>query len=230
MRTRIDTVYAGRVQPMPNDGRPTGIFKRPVNGPVQVGVEGITIDAQADRRVHGGPEKAVHHYPARNLARLRAAFPEIAAQLVPGSLGENISTSEWDESAVCIGDVFRAGSVLLQLNQPRSPCWKIDARFGVDGMTRLVAGHGIAGWYYRVLEAGTLQAGDVLALEARQPGAVSLREYWDLHAAARPDPDAVRRVVEAPGLAPDKRARWQQRLAWLQRNGTQSLVDGCRGS
>jgi MOSC domain-containing protein YiiM len=218
MHTRIDRVYAGRVQAMPGDGRPTGIFKTPVDGPVQVGVEGITIDAQADRRVHGGPEKAVHHYPAKNLAQLRAAFPEVAAQLLPGSLGENLSTGEWDESAVCIGDVFRAGNVLLQLNQPRSPCWKIDARFGVDGMTRFVAEHGIAGWYYRVLEPGVLQAGDTLTLEQRQRDAVSLREYWDLHAAARPELDAVRRVVAAPGLSADKRVRWQQRLEWLQRN------------
>jgi MOSC domain-containing protein YiiM len=218
MHTRIDCVYAGRVQAMPGDGRPTGIFKTPVDGPVQVGVEGITIDAQADRRVHGGPEKAVHHYPAKNLAQLRAAFPDVAGQLLPGSLGENLSTGEWDESTVCIGDVFRAGTALLQLNQPRSPCWKIDARFGVDGMTRFVAEHGIAGWYYRVLEAGSLQAGDMLVLEQRQRDAVSLRTYWDLHAAARPDLDAVRRVVDATGLAPDKRARWQQRLEWLQRN------------
>ena len=154
MQTRIDAVYAGRVQAMPNDGRPTGIFKLRVDGPVQVGIEGITIDAQADRRVHGGPEKAVHHFPAKNLERLRAAFPELAAQLVPGSFGENLSTSDWDESDVCIGDVLRAGSVRLQLNQPRSPCWKIDARFGVDGMTKFVTEQGISGWYYRVLQPG----------------------------------------------------------------------------
>ncbi|MES0872675.1 MOSC domain-containing protein [Sinimarinibacterium thermocellulolyticum] len=218
MQTRIDQVYAGCVQPMPNDGRPTGIFKTPVDGPVQVGEHGIVIDAQADRRVHGGPEKAVHHFPAKNYARLRAAFPQVATQLVPGSLGENISTSDWDESEVCIGDVLRAGSVRLQLCQPRSPCWKIDARFGVDGMTRFIAEHGLAGWYYRVLQPGAFAAGDALVLEWRAADAVSLREYWDLYAAARPDLDAVRRVVDAPGLAPDKRERWRQRLAWLQAN------------
>jgi MOSC domain-containing protein YiiM len=220
MQARIAQVYAGRVQPMPNDGRPTGIFKTPVDGPVQVGIEGLSVDAQADRRVHGGPEKAVHHYPAKNLERLRAAFPDVAAQLVPGSLGENLSTSEWDESEVCIGDVFRAGSVLLQLNQPRSPCWKIDTRFGVDGMTQFVARHGIAGWYYRVLQPGTLQTGDMLVLEQRQRDAVSLREYWNLHAETRPALDDVRRVAEAPGLAPDKRERWQQRLEWLRANAS----------
>src|SRR5690606_28005533 len=100
----------------------------------------------------------------------------------------------------------------------RSPCWKIDARFGVDGMTKFVTEQGISGWYYRVLQPGELRAGDMLVLEERQRDAVSLREYWTLQAAARPDADALRRVIDAPGLAPDKRARWQQRLAWLQAN------------
>ena len=60
-QTRVDAVFAGRVQAMPGDGRPTGIFKTAVVEPVRVGIEGLEIDAQADRRVHGGPEKAVHH-------------------------------------------------------------------------------------------------------------------------------------------------------------------------
>lgn len=218
MQTIIDAVFAGRVRAMPGDGRPTGIFKTPVDGSVAVGVLGLECDAQADRRVHGGPEKAVHHYPARNLARLRERFAQITEQLQPGCLGENLSTAVWDERDVCIGDVFRAGGVLLQLSQPRSPCWKIDARHGVDGMTQFIAEQGIAGWYYRVLEAGRLQAGDRLELVERNADPVSLREYWTLHAMNRPDHAALRRVIDTPGLAPDKRARWQQRLDWLVRN------------
>lgn len=218
MQTIIDAVFAGRVQPMPGDGRPTGIFKTPVEGIVSVGTLGLDIDAQADRRVHGGSEKAVHHYPARNLALLRERFPEIAAQLVPGCLGENLSTTAWDESDVCIGDVFRADTVLLQLSQPRSPCWKIDARHGVDGVTQFIAEQGIAGWYYRVLEPGRLKVGEGIALVERNTDPVSLREYWTLQATHRPDHDALRRVIDTPGLAPDKRARWQQRLDWLIRS------------
>src|SRR3546814_10025695 len=73
-------------------------------------------------------------------------FPEIAAQFVPGSIGENFSTDEWTEEEVCIGDVYALGSARIQLNQPRSPCWKIDARYGVDGLTQFVADQGVAGW------------------------------------------------------------------------------------
>src|SRR3546814_11858424 len=100
--------------------------------------------------LHGGPEKALHHFPARNYALFAPRFPEIAAQFVPGSIGENFSTDEWTEEEVCIGDVYALGSARIQLNQPRSPCWKIDARYGVDGLTQFVADQGVAGWYYRV--------------------------------------------------------------------------------
>src|SRR3546814_7054841 len=62
------------------------------------------------------------------------------------SIGENFSTDEWTEEEVCIGDVYALGSARIQLNQPRSPCWEIDARYGVDGLTQFVADQGVAGW------------------------------------------------------------------------------------
>src|SRR3546814_17621492 len=107
MKTIVTKIFAGAVQAMPGDGRPTGIFKQAVVGEVEIGFEGIVSDAQADRRVHGGPEKALHHFPARNYALLAPRFPEIAAQFLPGSIGENFSTDEWHEEEVCIGDGLR---------------------------------------------------------------------------------------------------------------------------
>ncbi|TJY65222.1 MOSC domain-containing protein [Sinimarinibacterium sp. CAU 1509] len=216
--TCINSVYLGRVQPMPDDGRPTAIFKQPVTTVVDVGPEGLIGDTQADLRVHGGLEKAVHHFPARNLERLRAQFPDIAAQLVPGCMGENFSTDAWDEAEVCIGDIFRAGTVLLQLGQPRSPCWKIDARHGVDGMAQFIEREGIAGWYYRVIERGQVRAGDAITLVERNTDPVSLRAFWDLRALHRPSAAQMQRVIETPGLAPERRQRLQRRLEWLQQN------------
>ncbi len=78
----------------------------PVRGRVKIASEGILGDHQADRRVHGGPEKAIHHYAATNYSNLAARFPEIAAAFVPGSIGENISASGIDEHTVAIGDLF----------------------------------------------------------------------------------------------------------------------------
>jgi len=214
----VVTLFAGNVRPMPGDGRPTGIFKAPVNGCVRIGPEGLESDAQADRRVHGGPEKAVHQLPLENHQRLAQRFPELAAGFVAGGLGENISTAGMDENDVCIGDVFALGSVRLQLNQPRSPCWKIDARHGREGIAQYVAEQGIAGWYFRVLEPGLTQSGDELRLLERNPEPVSLRELWQLQAQTRPDLARLELLTNSPGLNPGWRQRLQQRVDWLRRN------------
>lgn len=218
MQTILDSVYAGRVGVMPGDGRPTAIFKQPCAGEVQVGRLGLLDDEQADRRVHGGPEKAVHQFSRLNLPRLRAVFAQCAQALVPGAFGENLSTPDWDEGDVCIGDVFAAGTVRLQLCQPRTPCWKIDARFAVDGMTKFVAAHGIAGWYYRVLAPGILRAGDTLQLVERQADAVSVREFWQLRDDPRPDLSRLQTLQCMPGLASQWQTRLAERIDWLRRN------------
>jgi MOSC domain-containing protein YiiM len=122
------SLFIGGISALPNSGRPTAMFKQQAIGPLELGPEGFIGDEQADRRVHGGPEKAVHLYPAAHYAKLAERFPEAASQLLPGSLGENISCAELDESSVRIGDIYRLGSARLQVCQPRNPCWKIDDR------------------------------------------------------------------------------------------------------
>lgn len=218
MQVRIDAIYTGVAQAMPDDGRPTAIFKTPRRDVLGIGREGLAGDVQADRRVHGGPDKAVHQFPAEHYARFAAAFTPARGAFAPGNIGENFSSSGLREEDVCIGDVFALGSARLQLCQPRTPCWKIDARFGVDGLAQLIEREGIAGWYYRVLQTGTAQAGDTLQLLEREPQAVSLREYWQLKQATRPPAADLLRLLASPGLAENQRQRWQQRFDWLRAN------------
>jgi MOSC domain-containing protein YiiM len=107
-------LFVGAINPLPQSGRPTGMYKQPVTGLAEIGVEGFLDDKQADRRVHGGPEKAIHLYLASHYRKLAEKFPEAANQLVPGSLGENISTSDLDERGVHLGDVWQLGTSLIQ--------------------------------------------------------------------------------------------------------------------
>jgi MOSC domain-containing protein YiiM len=211
-------LYAGAVRAMPGDGRPTAIFKEAVRGRMRIGREGLEGDAQADRRVHGGPEKALHHFPLENHRRLAAQFPELAPRFVSGAIGENLSTEGCDEAAVCIGDVYALGTARIQLNQPRSPCWKIDAKFGREGITRHIAEQGIAGWYYRVLAPGEAGAGDTLVLLERNADALSLRELHNLVRAHRPPREALQRAADLPGLNQGWRAKLLGRIDWLDRN------------
>lgn len=215
-------LFTGGLTQLDDEGQSTGIYKQPASGPIALGSAGLAGDVQADRRVHGGPEKAVHHYAAENYRRLAERFPAAAAQLTPGSIGENISTTGWDESSVCLGDIFRLGDATLQVSQPRSPCWKIDHRYASEGMARFVAESGLTGWYYRVLQTGSVRSGMRLELSERLPGAVPLAELWRVWSEHRPDPDVLARLVAAPGLTPGWQKKLLDRLNWLRANsGTQ---------
>lgn len=193
-------IFLGGIRPLPPDNQPTGIFKQEVLMPVWVGKEGLAGDAQADRRVHGGPEKALHQYAIANYARLATAFPDAAHLLITGSIGENLSVPGWDEANIAIGDIFRFGDSTIQVVQPRSPCWKIDNRFGVEGMAQFIAEQRITGWYFRVLEEGAVEPGADFAQIERNADPVSIAALLALWAEHRPDPDRLIEVSRTPGL------------------------------
>lgn len=168
---RIDTILTGRAVDYTRPGSRSAIDKRPVSDAVQVGINGIVGDEQGDLRVHGGPDKAIHHYPFDHYAAWQADIGAgTGAQALlaqPGAFGENLSTIGVTEADICVGDRLRAGSVVLEVSQLRQPCWKLNDRFStgdhpVRDMARRVQQTRRTGWYYRVLEGGRLRAGDTL--------------------------------------------------------------------
>ncbi|HCZ15525.1 MAG TPA: MOSC domain-containing protein [Candidatus Accumulibacter sp.] len=215
-------LFSGGLTRIDDRGQSTGIWKCAVAGPVRLGCEGLAGDVQADRRVHGGIDKALHQYAAENYRRLAEAFPAIAAQLLPGSIGENVSAGGFDEDSVCIGDVFRLGRARLQVSQPRSPCWKIDHRYATDGVARLIGEQGLTGWYYRVLDGAVVCSGDPLEMIDRLPGAVSLAGLWQVWRQHRPDPATLERLSAAPGLNTGWQKKLLDRVRWLRANGDRS--------
>ncbi|NTV68573.1 MAG: MOSC domain-containing protein [Azonexaceae bacterium] len=212
------SLFIGGIRPLPESGRPTGMYKQSATGPLELGPEGFVGDQQADRRVHGGPDKAVHLYPARHYARLAERFPDAAPQLVIGSLGENISTAELDENDVRIGDIWRLGSAKLQVCQPRSPCWKIDERFASDGMAAFIAEQRLTGWYWRVVTPGRIQPGDMLELVQAADGCFTLAEAmlcWQAHRPALAD---LEKLAGSPGIAKNWQQKIVSRIEWLRNN------------
>jgi len=155
------------VAPLGPDKVLSAFVKQPTAGAARVGALGLEGDEQADLRVHGGPGKAVYGYASVNYAAWVEAFPQHAALLVPGGLGENLTLDDCHEQSVHIGDVVRIGSVVLQVTEPRQPCFKFALRFDDVLMVRAMVENGLCGWYYRVLNPGTLAAGDLVALLAR---------------------------------------------------------------
>ena len=213
MNARANTVvsvHVGKIVMLGDSGKPSAFIKTEVAGPVAAGALGLAGDEQADKRFHGGPDKAVYGYDVGSYGEWSAAFP--ALRFGPGSMGENLAIAGFDEVSVCIGDIHRIGSVLLQVTQPRQPCWKLAAVFGEPLLVRAMFQNGRTGWYYRVLGAGVLAAGDAAELVDHCNGAWTIRRLADFTVARHRPPEEVREMLSLPGL-PDGLRRKAQ--TWL---------------
>jgi MOSC domain-containing protein YiiM len=216
-RTATVSIFIGQVRGLPETGRPTGMYKTAVQALIALGVNGFEGDQQADLRVHGGTDKAVHLYPTRHYAKLATKFDEAVALLQPGSMGENMATPDLDEHDVRLGDVWQLGSALIQVCQPRNPCWKIDERFGADGMALFIDQHLLTGWYWRVLQTGVVNPTDTLVLHEAASHAPTLHQAMTLWREHRPDLNALSALAETPGIAKVWQDKIKQRVGYLMK-------------
>jgi len=164
---RVGSVQVGRIAALGPDAVPSAFVKHPVAAAVRVEPLGLAGDAQADRRVHGGPDKAVYGYAAAHYAAWAAEWPELAAKMVPGGFGENLTIEGITEHDLCVGDVHGIGTARLQVCQPRQPCFKLALHFGNARLPKAMVRNGRSGWYYRVLTPGVLTTGDDIRLVER---------------------------------------------------------------
>ena len=164
--TQIDRLLIGKPKPFRADGTMSAMVRAPVDRPVFLGKLGFEGDQVADPTVHGGPDKAVHFYPAEHYPRWIAHFAAegFAHPLLdhPGAFGENISASWLAENTLRIGDRFRIGTALVEIAQGRQPCWKLDHHFSVHGLSGMVIKTGRSGGYFRVIEEGEVAPGDLI--------------------------------------------------------------------
>jgi MOSC domain-containing protein YiiM len=210
----IDTLYvAPALAPLGRTAAPSGIFKQKAAGARLVSRLGLEGDRQGDLRHHGGPEKALHHYPREHYAVWAAEEPPLADALAAPAFGENLSTIGATEADVCIGDVFALGGALLQVSQGRQPCWKLNARFRRADMARRVQQTGRTGWYYRVLREGIVAPGDRLECVERPLPEWPLSRLNELLYLRPLDFDALAAMAELKELAPSWRELAARRLA-----------------
>ena len=207
---RVLSVNISQLIRVPYKGEPleTGIFKKPVgSAAVSVTIEGLAGDAQADRKHHGGKDKAVYVYSLENQLhwagiRGEAAYP-------PGHFGENLSVSGMTDDVVHIGDIFAVGSTIMQVTQPRVPCYKLGIVFGDPAFVGEFLISGRTGFYLRVLEAGSVRRGDDIRQVSSDPLAVTIRDAMHALIKGPKQQEWIRRVLAVQGLS----EAWRQDLS-----------------
>lgn len=209
---QVIEVRVGRARAFGPRGQPSAIDKAPVDGPVLVTADGLVGDEQGDPRHHGGPDKAVHAYAFAHYAAWASELPDAADRFRAGAFGENLVLEGVTEANVCMGDRWQIGAVLLEVSQGRQPCWKLNVRFGRSDMARRVQRSGRTGWYFRVLEAGSVAAGARGVLVARR------HPDWPLSRVAQVlyrdvlDRASLECIAALPGLPESWRRLAQRRI------------------
>ncbi|TLS49877.1 MOSC domain-containing protein [Paenibacillus antri] len=187
----------------------TAIAKSPVAGPLRLDAAPLPGDEQADAVHHGGPDKAIcaycyEHYPYWERT--------IGKPLSPGAFGENFTLLGATEDEVRIGDTFRLGDALLQVSQPRVPCFKLSARHERPTLEAEVTASGFTGFYLRVLNPGAVAAGDRLRLETPHPAGVTVAEANRIMHRDKRDAAGLRRLLDVDALADSWRSQLSKRL------------------
>ena len=177
----------------------TGIFKKPVAGNVEVRTLNLDGDQQADLTVHGGPDKAVYVYPFEHYELWRR---ELGRDLPEwGAFGENLTVEGLSEDAISVGDQIGIGTAVFQITQPRLPCFKLAAKFERDDIIKRFLDSRRTGFYMRVLQEGSLQAGDAIVALKRDLRRLTIREITDLYLTKRPARARIERALSVEALA-----------------------------
>jgi MOSC domain-containing protein YiiM len=210
---RLASINVGRAQRFEGDGGGkafrSAILKGAVAGQVALGEEGVAGDVQADRRYHGGPDKAVYLYALEHLAFWQRALR--CDPLPPGTLGENLTIEGWSdlEGTLHVGDTLAIGEgdapAAIQLTTPRQPCWKLERRMGLPGFAKAFLESRRIGSYARVVRPGPIAAGDPIRVLTRSPNSATLRDLID--AWHFRDRAARTRVLADESLDPSLRRR-----------------------
>jgi MOSC domain-containing protein YiiM len=215
---KLLSINVSRPKTVTHLGRPvtTGIFKEQVKGRVMLRQLNLDGDEQADLTVHGGVDQAVYVYSSdhydywqRELKRDTFAF---------GQFGENFIVQGMSEDAVCIGDVFRVGDAVVEVTQPRVPCFKLAMKMGLPDFPKRFMASGRSGFYLRVLQEGKVGAGDTFDRIKADPARLSVRDALRLRFFDKDNLELIRVAANIPGLSDAWRVKFMKRLQ--QPNGS----------
>lgn len=168
---RLKALYTGKVSQ--RYGFDTAIDKRVITQPLYLSMEGLEGDECADNRHHGGLERALHQYPSEHYQYWRELYPSRSPWQAPG-MGEKLSSTGMTEHNVYIGDQYQWGEAIIEVSQPRSPCFKLNKRWDLDGFAEQMQVLSFCGWLYRVIQPGVVSVEQPLSLLSRVNNGMSV--------------------------------------------------------
>ena len=209
---KLLALSVGPIKAIGPENLQSGIDKKPVDRPLFLTKTGFIGDEQADKKHHGGMEKAVHHYDFDHYAFWKNELGHKAVFDTPTAFGENLSTSGLSEKDIAVGDVYRLGKAIIEVSQGRQPCFRLNVRFGVTDMSLRTQKSGRTGWYYRVLQEGEVTLQDELELLERLHEEWTIYRLWKAFYVTRTDYEELSHIASLNELSPSWRSLAQKRL------------------
>jgi len=188
----------------------TGIFKYPVDEPLYLGSEDVENDTVIDRKHHAGEHKACYLFSAEQYPFWKGLYPHLEWNW--GMFGENLTVSEMDESVIRIGDIYKIGEALVQVSQPREPCYKLGVRFNDQGILKQYVDHAFPGTYVRILEEGNVKTGNEIKLIEQSANSLTVKQSFKLILSRKKDSDLLRLAIDNTALPAYKRERLKKFL------------------
>lgn len=202
------------------DKAQSAIWKFPVTGRVMVRGVNLDGDDQADREAHGGPDKAVYAYAVEDQ---RWWEREIGRPLAYGEVGENLTTEGIDVTKALVGERWKVGNALLEVSEPRIPCWRLGVRMGDKHFPRLFTKAGRPGAYLRIIAEGDIGAGDAIRVVSRPDHTLSIGDVFRIFARDRHE---AARFLPVPQMSDDWKV-WAARVVEKATSPDEITSPGC---
>ncbi|MGB7395557.1 MAG: MOSC domain-containing protein [Pricia sp.] len=186
----------------------TGIFKYPVSEPLKLTKTDVEKDHITDRVHHGGTNKACYLFAKEQYPFWKQLYPDLDWNW--GMFGENLTVDGLNETQVRIGDIFKVGTAIVQVSQPREPCYKLGVRFGDQKILKRYVAHGFPGTYVRILEEGEVQKGDTLDLQEQSPNPLTVNQFFHLMFAKKKDAHLVELFMTNESVPDYKKERMKK--------------------
>ena len=188
----------------------TGIFKYPTSEPLYLGTEDVRKDTVIDRKHHGGEHKACYLFSADYYSYWQLLYPDLDWNW--GMFGENLTVLGLDENLINIGDIYKIGTSIVQISEPREPCFKLGVKFESQTILKKFIAHGHCGTYVRILEEGEVTVNDRLELIKKSDNALTIAAYFKMLYAVKKDKNIMRLAIDNKALAHSKRDKWRHLL------------------